>query len=84
MVGGDDDLLQPVSVKGQNYFLWSYVMKNFLISYMTIQEFNSAMNNHRDQLAMTESAELQGFTPYVSRNRGAAAGPIFDGSRDDF
>ncbi|XP_019427158.1 PREDICTED: uncharacterized protein LOC109335479 [Lupinus angustifolius] len=74
-----------------------YVQSNFAKQYqleidiralqqhsMSIQEFYSAMTNLWDQLALTESAELQAFTPYTDRQEQQRLVQFLMALRNDF
>ncbi|XP_019416336.1 PREDICTED: uncharacterized protein LOC109327614 [Lupinus angustifolius] len=74
-----------------------YVQSNFAKQYqleidiralqqhsMSIQEFYSAMTNLWDQLALTESAELQAFTPYTDRREQQRLVQFLMALRNDF
>ncbi|KAH6834928.1 hypothetical protein C2S53_007300 [Perilla frutescens var. hirtella] len=51
---------------------------------MSIQDFYSAMTNFWDQLAMTESAELRAFPPYIARCEEQRLVQFLMALRDDF
>ena len=51
---------------------------------MGIQEFYLAMSNLWDQLSLTESAELQGFAPYITRREEQRLVQFLMALRDDF
>ncbi|XP_062111046.1 uncharacterized protein LOC133822654 [Humulus lupulus] len=51
---------------------------------MTVQEFYSTMSNLWDQLALTESAELRAFAPYIARREAQRLVQFFMALRDEF
>ncbi|XP_075475089.1 uncharacterized protein LOC142505850 [Primulina tabacum] len=51
---------------------------------MSIQEFYSTMTNLWDQLALTESAELRAFEPYISRREAQRLVQFLMALRNDF
>ncbi|XP_062103204.1 uncharacterized protein LOC133814230 [Humulus lupulus] len=51
---------------------------------MNVQEFYSAMSNLWDQLALTESAELRAFAPYIARRDAQRLVQFLMALRDEF
>ncbi|XP_062075565.1 uncharacterized protein LOC133779645 [Humulus lupulus] len=51
---------------------------------MNVQEFYFGMSNLWDQLALTESAELQAFAPYISRRDAQCLVQFLMALRDEF